>query len=134
MRKILQKITVVSLISSLSLFMTPIVHAWTMTDLQCKNQRAYVGYITAISIGYYHSNSKDDHIALVFRDEGKQDQPGKIILTDVNYSDPAGPAFFSIAQAALLTGQKIEMWCNGTWINGIWLGEGAGVPLGYGLP
>ncbi|WP_047962791.1 hypothetical protein [Xenorhabdus khoisanae] len=42
--------------------------------------------------------------------------------------------FFSIAQKATLTGQKLDMWCNETWINGIWLGEGAGGTLPYGLP
>lgn len=127
-------ITIGYLISLLFLFVAPTVHAWSWDDLKCKTVGTYTGYITGVAIGYYHDTDKDDHIALVFRSEKEKDKPGRIVLTDVRYSQPAGPAFFSIAQTAMLTGQKLDMWCNGTWINGIWLGEGAGGTLPYGLP
>ncbi|SFN97429.1 hypothetical protein [Xenorhabdus japonica] len=131
MKILFHKMIVIPLITLLSLFITPIVNAWSLDDLKCTDG-AYTGYITGLSIGYFNNSPTDDHIVLIFRPDDKKDQPGRVVLTDPNYSKPAGPAFLSIAQTALLTGQKVEMWCDGTWINGIWLGEGAGIPGGAG--
>ncbi|CDL86061.1 hypothetical protein [Xenorhabdus cabanillasii] len=127
-------ITIIYLMLLVFLFINPTVHAWTRDDLKCKTAGTYTGYITGVSIGYYHDTDKDDHIALVFRPENAKNSKGRIVLMDVRYSEAAGPAFFSLAQTAMLTGQKVDMWCNGSWINGIWLGEGAGGTLPYGLP
>ncbi len=59
---------------------------------------------------------------------------GKAIMTNYNYDDIKGQAAFSLLQTALLTGQKMEIQCNGEWVTGIWVGEGAGQTVDKGFP
>ncbi|PHM22150.1 hypothetical protein [Xenorhabdus ehlersii] len=55
-------------------------------------------------------------------------------MTNYNYDDIKGQAAFSLLQTALLTGQKMEIQCNGEWVTGIWVGEGAGQTVDKGFP
>ncbi|PHM51637.1 hypothetical protein [Xenorhabdus sp. KK7.4] len=123
-------------IALFQLFFSVITKADDEDVFKCRSglDTAYTGYITGIAMGYHGgSNNKVTRIILMFTTD--KNTPAKGVMTQSNYNDPGGPGFLSLLQTALLTGQKVSIVCNGNWVQGIWLGEGADVSsVPKGLP
>ncbi|MBC8949213.1 hypothetical protein [Xenorhabdus sp. TS4] len=102
--------------------------------VKCRNNGNTAGYVTALVIGYYYGTTDNTYGRITFMFKTDKNNPGKAIMTNYNYDDIKGQAAFSLLQTALLTGQKMEIQCNGEWVTGIWVGEGAGQTVDKGFP
>ncbi|MDX7992073.1 hypothetical protein [Xenorhabdus littoralis] len=91
---------------------------------------AYEGYITGVAIGHFGHES---NLSLVFRRDSMDTPGAAIVMYTANGNDSAYLRALPMLQNAMLTGQKVEIYCNMYgYISAIWIGEGIGKDM-HGL-
>ncbi|CDH00018.1 hypothetical protein L7750_19120 [Xenorhabdus bovienii] len=108
-------------------FISSITKASSVEDaLRCNSSEQFTGYITGVAMGYYvGADDTNTRITIMFKKENEKNKTGTALMLRKDYGSDGGPGFLALAQTAMLTGQKININCNGSWVDGIWIGEGA---------